>query len=175
MKKLILAVVMVVLGAVPWVRAQETGKHWVIQLKLTADDKLKDEVAKYLKGELEMLDGVVVVDKSVGQAPDYILDAMVVQEPLGRFVLSAAFIRPFNEKKNSDAYRKLMAGHWKGGMKDAEWDAFYDFFKPYGIVVVHELLTERKSKMQQTCQTLAEDFAKAQLGLKPEAEKTPTE
>jgi hypothetical protein len=175
MKKLFLAVVLVFLGAAPWVRAQETAKHWVVQIKLTADDKIKDELSKYLKGELEMFDGVVVVDKSVGRAPDYILDAMAVQEPLGRFALAASFIQPFNQEKNSDDFRKLMASHWKGGMKDAEWNAFADYFKPYGVVVVHELLTERKSKMRQTCQTLAEDFAKAQLGWKPEAVKTPTE
>jgi len=135
------------------------AKSIVVRLHVSSDEKIQKDLAYYLKGELESLEGVTVTE-SKDLPADYLLEVQEVDEPLGRMAFSAAFIRPFNQKENAASFRKLMADHWKGGMKDEEWVAFSDYFKPYGITVSRQILTGRKSKVRELCTSVAEAFSK---------------
>jgi hypothetical protein len=136
-----------------------TAKSIVVRLHLSSDEKIQKDLAYYLKGELELIEGVTVTE-SKDLPADYELDVQEVDEPLGRMAFSASFVRPFNQKDNAASFRKLMADHWKGGMKDEEWVAFSDYFKPYGITVSRQILTGRKSKVRELCTSVAATFSK---------------
>jgi len=134
----------------------------VIRLHLSSEDKIRKDLAYYLKGELELLEGVTVTE-STELPGDYLLDVMEVDEPLGRMALSASFTRPFTQKENFLSFRKLMAEHWKSALKDPEWNAFGDYFKPYGVTVSRQILTGRKSKVRELCASVAAAFSKEVL------------
>jgi len=147
-------------------------KGIVVRLHLAADEKIQKDLAYYLKGELELLEGVTLTESKDVPA-DYELDVQEVDEPLGRMALSVSFARPFNQKDNAFNYHKLLADHWKGGLKDAEWAAYSDYFKPYGITVSRQLLTGRKSKVRDLCTSVAATFSKDVLKRPVVAEATP--
>jgi hypothetical protein len=149
----------------------QATKGIVIRLQLSSEDKIRKDLTYYLKGELELIDGVTVTEAKDLPA-DYELIIQEVDEPLGRMALSVAFVRPFNQKENAESFRKLMVDHWKGGMKDEAWAAFEDYFKPYGITVSRQLLTGRKSKVRDICTSIAAAFSKDVL--KRPVEVTPT-
>lgn len=149
-----------------------TAKSIVVRLHLSSDEKIQKDLAYYLKGELELIEGVTVTE-SKDLAADYELDVQEVDEPLGRMAFSVAFVRPFNQKENAESFRKLMVDHWKGGMKDEEWTAFSDYFKPYGITVSRQILTGRKSKVRELCTSVAATFSKDVLKRPVAEEATP--
>lgn len=146
----------------------------LVHLTVKADEKILKDLGYFLKGELELIEGVTVTEDASLPA-DYELNAIEVDEPLGRMALSVNILRPFNQKDNLAGYRKLLADHWKGGIKPEEWTAFEQYFKSYAVVVSHQILTGRKGKVRDLCTSVADAFSREVLKRPVRAEATPGE
>jgi hypothetical protein len=126
----------------------------VVQIRVSADGKVKAELASNLKSDLTAMDGVTVVD----QDPDFILDIMAVDEPMGRVAVAASVDVPFGRKANAKSFRELLARSWKSEFKDEDWKAFADYLFPYRVTVLRQLRSGRKGQMKKICAEIARDF-----------------
>jgi hypothetical protein len=140
-----------------------------VQIRMSADTKVKAELASNLKTNLTALDGVTVGD----QDPDFILDIMEVDEPMGRIAVSAEVAVPFGRKDNAKSFRELLARSWKSEFKDEDWKAFTDYLFPYRITVLRQLRSGRKGQMKKICAEIVRDFAVEVLKRKVETTETP--
>ncbi len=126
-----------------------------VQIRLSADGKVRGELSASLKSVLESIEGVTVSD----QNPDYILDVMAIEEPMGRVAISTSVDVPFGRKENAKSFRELLARSWKSEFKDDDWKAFADYLFPYRVTILRQLRSGRKSQIKKICAEIGSDFA----------------
>jgi len=152
------------LSAEPLATPTATLRPVVVRLSLKAEEKTRKDLAYYLKGELELIEGVTVTEK---EGPvDYELDVLQVNEPLGRVAITVSFTRLIRPEEDLSSYKKLLG---------ERWESLGEYLRPFGVTVSRQLLTGRKGKLRELCGSVAESFAKDVLKRLDETEPTPTD